>query len=609
MLYLPKTSKLKHKLILIYFILMISIIFSVVIVIYKNSTDIIRNQSIALNDKLVDMGAISLDASIDQIDKVFQALYINSDFKKYLSVPANMKDADFLSTYNGLKSVMLSLINYRRDIFSIIYIDKRNFMAYTTRKEAGFDRNFTRDEIPEEFKKVLDISFGTYQEKILIPTYVHIPIPFKVTNTKQKVFTVARKIINVDGHYEYMGAMFINVDMSTLEKITLDIKPFKDAYTYIISKNGTIVYDSNKEKTGEMLDNPTLDKFNSERGNKQLSFNGKDYVAVYSTCESTGWKVVNFIPLNQYTANILLITKIILAITLAAVLVSVLVILITSKYITDPIEKLSTLMSRIELGNMDLRADESGSNEISTLGRNFNILLEKLKCSIKNEYESNIRKKDAEMKALQAQINPHFLYNVLQSISSIAVIHKIDDVDIIARSLGKMLRYSIKTKENIVSVNEECEHIRNYLSIQKIRFQESLTYDIDIPQYMRQKSMLKLTLQPLVENAIIHGFEYKDHNDIIYIKGEIIGDYLLFEISDNGVGISTEKLEKIKNDLVNMDNAFYTDEYPSIGLKNVLARLRLFYNDDANINIESEQDVGTTVTVKIPLEIVGAIKS
>ena len=205
------------------------------------------------------------------------------------------------------------------------------------------------------------------------------------------------------------------------------------------------------------------------------------------------------------------------------------------------------------------------------------------------------------MKALQAQINPHFLYNILQSIASIASLNHLPEISIMANSLGKMMRYSIKTEENTTTLEDELNHVAHYLEIQKIRFKNQLDYSIDSCEAYGRYPLLKLTLQPLVENAVMHGFTGQHQKLFIYIHVYQEESYLVVEISDDGDGMSADVLAEIRRSLSDSATGFYSDTQQSIGLANVYTRLKLCYQRQAVLEIDSEPDVGTVITLKLPL--------
>lgn len=595
-------QRIKYKLIWVYLLLIISTLIIVLPITYFSSIEIIKNQSITLNNKLVEMGANNIDSSVEEIDKIFQSLYINSDFKQFISLKKTEGEYDYLDSFTNVKNLLHSYISSRRDIFSFVYIDEGSLL-YVGRNEADYIREPINDTDSKWFNEEMNTLKSKYTERVVFPTHTHLQVKPNLIKSNEKVYTIARNIVNVNRYFGKVGSLFINVNLTTLDKVAADIKPYKNSFTYILCSDGTIVYDSEGLHTAESIMPETLQYFNNTAGHEQIKLFDKEYMAVYTTSESTGWKVINFIPVDQYTSNITFVTRIVIIICFVAIAFAIAVTFAVSSRISNPIEKLSDIMKKIDLENMDIKVDDSRQDEIGMLSRSFNSLIFELRSAIQKELELSIRQKDAEMKALQAQINPHFLYNVLQSMSSIAILNNVEEINIMAKSLGKMFQYSIKTKEDVVPVEQEIEHVIHYLSIQKIRFGDKLDYDIQIPDAVKYYSILKLSLQPIIENSIIHGLEGKEEKGLIYVSCFQSGGSLVFEISDNGKGLERETLKKITEELNSNECAFYSEASPSIGLKNVLRRLKIFYGEEASLHIESEVDVGTFVRLKIPVKI------
>jgi two-component system sensor histidine kinase YesM len=392
----------------------------------------------------------------------------------------------------------------------------------------------------------------------------------------------------------------VSFNLSKIAQICDNVKPYDDSFTYVVGDDGTIVYDSEGTAIGDMMRPDVLGIIRTFNNYATVLIDEKQYVVVSEQSVETGWSIVSLVPVSEYSKDINTITKYIVLIAILATGVSIFFTYLLSKQFSKPIENLSRVMNHIEDGNLDLRAEEKGSDEISLLSRNFNSLIARLKFVMEHEYELTIRQKDAELKALQAQINPHFLFNSLQSVNSIAAVYQISEINTIVDSLGKILRYSIKTKDNIVSMREEVEHATHYLNIYKVRFGERIKYQIQIPDELMQYSILKLSLQPIVENAIIHGFRNAESVWYIMISASVRDDIITIEISDNGIGMSPEELQALQENLDSSDSGFYSSEYPSIGLKNVYHRMKISYGDSAKIEIDSDLNVGTSVKIHYP---------
>jgi len=591
---------IRYKLVVVFLLLIVSILAAVIFTTYLKSTRIIRVQSVSLNDRLVEMGRNNLDESIEDVDKLFRSFYVNNDFKQYIISRRTDDQYSFLSTCTNVENIMHTFINSRKDIYSILYVDTNGFAIYATRNEVGHKRYFDTADMPDWFQEALSSLDEDKGKRLILPTHEHIPLDFNATSLTQ-VYTISRAILDIDHGFEPIGALFIQMNLSALTEITEDIQPYDNSFSYIFDNEGQIVYDSTGRKTAGVLDEGIRTRFDRTKGNQIVEMDGTTYVAVYDTCKSVDWKIVNFVPIRQYSAQVADITRMMVIISILAILIAVIITYFVSRGISNPIEKLSQAMDEVELSNMDVTVDIFQEDEIGHLSRNFNSLIQKLKRSIQKEYETHLMQKDAEMKALQAQTNPHFLYNVLQSISAIAMVHHVGEINTMAKSLGKMLRYSIKTRDYVVTIADEVAHVRHYLAIQKIRYGDKLTYSIHVPEYLADTPVLKLVLQPLVENAIIHGFEGKDGEGVVHLSCQRDRGCLLCTVSDNGKGIGPEALETLLTELHEEDSGFYTDGAPGIGLKNTVMRLRMFYGENFNFTIESQEAKGTTIQLRIPI--------
>jgi len=271
-----------------------------------------------------------------------------------------------------------------------------------------------------------------------------------------------------------------------------------------------------------------------------------------------------------------------------------------SENIRRPILELEQLSNKIASGNLAARAREPDVAELDNLTTNLNMMAGK----IQNLIDENIREqqnlKKAEMKTLQAQITPHFLYNTLDTIIWLAEAGKTNDVIEITRALSRFFRISLSRGHEWITVGQEMEHVESYLFIQKIRYRDILDYEVHYDPVMADKPALKLILQPLVENAIYHGIKNKRGRGKLVIEGRLDGSRMIFTVTDNGIGMTPERLEQVKNEI---DGSSQSEDLASVyGLYNVSKRLKLYYNYNETFKIESTYRSGTVVSIDIPAE-------
>lgn len=270
------------------------------------------------------------------------------------------------------------------------------------------------------------------------------------------------------------------------------------------------------------------------------------------------------------------------------------IMLITAKkltdYITKPVNKLIALTKAVQIGNFEVQAEIKNEDEFGLLSRSFNAMVIRIKYLIEEVYKKELMIKDTEYKYLQAQINPHFLYNTLDSISWLANMAGVRDVSRMSVALGKIMRWAISNNQSVVMLEEELQNLEAYMTIQRIRYSDRIKDTIDIPEELRGFYVPKMILQPMVENAIIHGLEGKTEEGNIYIIARKMGQKLCVTVRDDGVGITEEKLEVIRQDKSEKKSG-----KKSIGIANVAKRIRMIYGEGYGLEIESIYGEGTAV--------------
>jgi two-component system, sensor histidine kinase YesM len=261
-------------------------------------------------------------------------------------------------------------------------------------------------------------------------------------------------------------------------------------------------------------------------------------------------------------------------------------------------------MMELSTGNFDVTMEYKGKDEIGILSAYFNNMVKKLKDLINENYQSKIREnellfleKEAQLNALQQQINPHFLYNTLESIKWMAYMNGAKEASDMATALGKFFKGSITKGNDWVTLEEEIEHLKNYIYIQQLRYQDKFIISWDIDEEIKYYKTIKLILQPILENAIVHGIEDMKTGGIITIKGYMAEKSVCFEITDNGRGMSIRELTELKSRFL---SDLSGSKQGSIGISNVFKRLKLYFGENSSFVIESEEGKGTTVKFRIP---------
>ncbi len=334
---------------------------------------------------------------------------------------------------------------------------------------------------------------------------------------------------------------------------------------------------------------------------------GISWFVTYTTSQETGWKIIGIAPLAEIVQDALNIRRLIfVSVGLSILFIAILYFFMTNR-LTRPIQILLRRMRQAAAGNLDAKVHPSGSDEIAALGSGFNTMIERIKELMERSIREQRLIQMAELRMLQAQINPHFLYNTLDSIVWMAEAGNKEQVIQVIQALSRFFRISLSKGRELITIQEELEHVRSYLVIQQVRYRDILDYSIDVPTEIYSYLILKMTLQPIVENALYHGIKNKRGRGRIMISGQMQDGAIVITVTDDGAGMSRERLEALTSrykraaDLDLSEELFSQRETSGYGLYNVEQRIRLFYGDEYGITITSEEGVGTNVTIRIPI--------
>lgn len=289
----------------------------------------------------------------------------------------------------------------------------------------------------------------------------------------------------------------------------------------------------------------------------------------------------------------------VIATCILAMIVSLITVYRALRSVTEPIRRLCDMSKELSKGNFNVKTKISSTDEIAILSESFNEMASEIGELVEDITEKQKDLSLLETKLLQAQINPHFLYNTLDTIVWLAEDNRNDDVVKIVTSLSEFFRSTLSKGRDFITVQEEKNHIESYLRIQQFRYQDIMDYEVDYDDSILEYNIPKLLLQPLVENALYHGVKCKRGKSIIKVKGGIEGEYLIFVVEDDGIGMKEETLEKVRE---NINGDINKHDKGSFGLANVNFRIRRYYGDDCGLYIDSEYNKGTISTIKIKKE-------
>lgn len=391
-----------------------------------------------------------------------------------------------------------------------------------------------------------------------------------------------------------LGVVLINMRLDIIQDVVESAPLGESGFIFIMDEQGGVVYSPV---------NPIVYRIpgiwlKEASGSLVKRIGGEDYQMFYNSFPAIGWRIVGVFPLKESLKVVLDIQHYTLVVALATLLLAVAASWYFTNSIVRPIGKLRSLMKKVEAGELNLRFPAKTQDEIGQLGSSFNNMVLEINNLIQLVYEEQKQKREAELKILQAQIKPHFLYNTLDTIQWMAVDRDADDIVEIVIALTHLFRISLSKGQEIIPLAEELQHVESYLVIQMARYEEKLDYLIDMPADMLASPVLKLLLQPLVENAIYHGIKAKPTKGTIRITGSMDDQKMTLAVEDDGVGIPAERLVLMNENLGYERKSGSESGY---GLYNVNERIKLTYGSAYGLRIESEHRAGTRVIVNLPL--------
>ncbi len=420
--------------------------------------------------------------------------------------------------------------------------------------------------------------------------------------TDQQVITMIATVKQKITH-EVIGFIVIDLDETILNRFTESFTIGRTGYFLVTDQSGTpIFYPPNSSLS------PLIEPFAGRLSSQQDSFvyreQGKPMFVVYTTSVQTGWKIVGIAPLQEIMKDAHDIRQlIIISVGLSIIFVIALYFFITTR-LTRPIRLLQSKMRLAASGYLEGKVQPVGMDEIADLGKSFNTMIEQIKLLLQQSIQKQRQIRKAELRTLQAQINPHFLYNTLDSIVWMAEAGKNKEVVQLVTAMSRFFRTSLSKGRDWITVRDELDHVRNYLIIQQTRYRDILDYDIKMDEALMDIPILKMTLQPLVENALYHGIKNQRGKGRIVITGHRVNRHeMVIEVHDNGAGIASESLDHLREQLAGRAMIVEEDgELHGFGLFNVQQRIRLFYGEEYGIHVHSTQGEGTTVTIHIPIQ-------
>lgn len=563
--------RLRHKFFFI-FLIVIILPFSLLIYYSYSSTrsTITEHTYTALGGSLAQINT-NVEKRLEYYNQLSNILYMDAQLRNYLSTDYEQAYY-YLDAFQYINRTLPSLMTLNANILGIT--------IYTGNHTLYSDGQYVKytEELPRAMEEqVLDAAGNT--------VYFHSG-DFKADDAS---ITIARSLSYFSLQHPYG---ILTMDINANEFYSLIKMENDNKSVYIIDEFGGVISTGDQSLQSNQLFDvfPIQERMTQDAGSFDMKINGQERFFTYKKL-SNGWSTVITVPYDELLANANQATKNVIWFSVLAIGMAILLLYFTTKVMTKRIEVLLQQIRKVERGDFRLSIKPMGHDEIGQVSFAFNKMASTIQSLIHDVYVKEIARKESELNTLQAQINPHFLYNTLSSISSLAIKEGAMQVYQMVNYLAKYYRVSLNKGKRIILLEQEINLVKNYVAIQKIRFRDKLHMHYDLDEQLFGNTTIKLILQPFIENCINHAIG--DESGInINVKLRQEGDDILLQVIDDGIGMKPEQLDHALNK---------SDNLSGYGVKNVDDRIKLTYGEEYGVSIFSRLGIGTAVTIRIPV--------
>ena len=584
-----KNLSIKRKILLIFYIQVTIPLILIGFMSYKISSDIIYKKSVAYTQNILHTIELRLNDYVNNLIMVSQDFLYDKKIYDIISnnntyIPPLIEYENKTEINNTLKKIVFS----REEIQSICLISS-NEEFYSA------DNNSRKISIKEAISDV--------REDIYITARSNMGKAVWFAEAKDKLAEnvyFARTIYNKDNFRE-IGLMVIMFKKDHLLTLFNDLSTVDIPKIAVISSGNELI--ASRDQSIDYLFEPEIQNIITDSRGAFIDKKEEALVS-YVSMQEPSWRIITYVSLNQLYREINLLRNWIILLSILSVsLLSVFGLFISFDLIS-PINRLVKGMKKIQKGQWVVNMDEDRGDELGFLSKTFNEMTKEIDHLVNRIYREQLTRKDAEIKALQSQINPHFLFNTLESINWMAQLNNVPEISETVSALSSLMEISIGRDDRLITIEEEFTYIDNYILILKKRFEDRITLEKNVQSEVMGVKIPRLLIQPLIENAVYHGLERSRNKGVIKLNAQISGHEVSIEVVDNGLGIEKDELEMI-NDKLSMDNETYfrsmeSNGKKSIGIDNVNRRIKLLYGEEYTLRLESVPGEYTKVIVHIP---------
>jgi two-component system sensor histidine kinase YesM len=580
-----RNMKIGRKLLVTYMLLILIPVLTIALITYHKTSNMMEQRVVESTNKSFEQANTFISYKLNNIKDTSSILFMNRTLQEILSKKGpHYPIGEQIDDYQKLIELIRSGQN-NRDIYSI-------------RMFVNSDGIYARENI--SILSLSDIVATSWYEEMLDnqqsiycrPTYEY---DYLDNRGVQQIISCVRPLVMDLVTGKPLGVLSVDVLEESISEIIEQTNITSSGQVYLLNQQGYVISARDKGEIGTLLPEfgSMLSADNQTAGKSAFRSSDTSSIVIHKEVKDTSWQLVAVIPEEEILGASRHLAQDLLIVLVIVIMLAVLTAIGVSSGITRRIRLLIHHMGNIEAEKWDYRLPVDSTDEIGLLQEHFNRMSANIKHLIQEKYQADLAKKNAELHALQAQINPHFLYNTLELIHWMAMKHRAADISDMVGMLAKFFRLSLSNGRDIITLNDELEHVRTYLDIQNRRFSGKLSYHFEIEPSIKELTTVKLILQPLVENAILHGIQEKvSKQGVIRIVGYREGDIIILEVEDDGIGMTMEQLDRLRNDSRTGSSGY--------GVWNIIEKIRLYYGNDYGLDFQSEQGMGTKVTIRIP---------
>lgn len=533
--------------------------------------------------QLIHQVSNSMDVYVETIEKMVNYIQLELQDTPFFTMESEGASGwDSETAY--IRSVLENVANSHREVAGIFIATKEDLYVSTGMSRISrdpFQNERWYREASENPEEIQLISVVTGRNIVTNRSY-----------SIDDVFSLAKAVQDPETG-EVLGVILLDIRHDIIQSSINGVTIGEKGFVFVMDQEDNIVYTPVNGIVYRV--NP---KWVKAMEPMSVQIQGGSYQIRSELSPYTGWRTVGVFSMDEVMSSVNTIVYILFTCVIISLVLVVIVSFKFSRTLTNPIFKLKRLMKQAESGDLTVRFNFQHNDEIGELGQSFNHMIARIDQLIQMVYVEQENKRTAEMKSLQEQIKPHFLYNTLDTISWMARDYDAEDIVRLVDALTNMFRIGLSHGKDIITVKEEITHVSNYLYIQKIRYKDKLNYVIHVDESLYAIEVPKLILQPLVENAIYHGVKAKRGGGTITITGVPEGENLVFTVQDDGAGMLQEKVEELNR---RMSERSVLDEKKSFGLFYIRERIQLCYGKGYGVHVESTLGEGTRVTITLPL--------